>query len=168
MGHTVLVEIAEGAAFVVASLPLAYLLYALVCVFLWKPRGAPAVMARPPVTILKPVCGLEADLYENLKTFCEQDYPAYQIVFGVHATDDEALPVLRRLMAEHPGLDIALAIDAGRPRLNPKISNLINMYSHAKHDLLVIADSDVHVGGAFVDSVVRCLLDERVGVVYCP
>src|SRR5512146_315422 len=127
----------EIAACVAGAIPLVYLLYALACVFLWKPRRLPANSARPPITILKPVCGLEADLYENLETFCRQDYPAYQIIFGVHRADDESLPVLRRLMAEHPELDIALVIDGGGPSLNPKVCNLINMYRSAKHDLLI-------------------------------
>jgi ceramide glucosyltransferase len=121
----------------------------------------------PPVTILKPLRGAEHAIYECLRSFCEQDYPRFQVVFGVSDPDDPAIAVVRRLQREFPGRDLKLAIDGRQHGCSPKVSNLINMMALARHDYLVIADSDVRVTRGYLAKVVAPLLDPRVGIVTC-
>jgi ceramide glucosyltransferase len=127
--------------------------------------------ARPPVTILKPVAGFEAELYENLRSFCDQSYPAYQLIFGVRDSDDAALPVIRRVMREFPSRDIALVIgDGSETASNPKVANLSSMYPKAKHDLLVVADADMRVDSSYLRAIAAAFTGENVGAVtslYC-
>jgi ceramide glucosyltransferase len=110
--------------------------------FVAAPR--PPAGPRPPVTILKPLCGDEPMLEQALATACAQDYPCFQLVCGVQDPADPAIAVLERVRARFPDRDIALVVDPTQHGENRKIGNLINMLPAAKHDLLVIADSDVH------------------------
>ncbi len=100
---------------------------------------------RPPVTVLKPLCGNEPLLEAALATICTQEYPCFQLVCGVQDPADPAVGVVRRLQARFPRCDIALVVDPTWHGKNRKVGNLINMLPAAKHDVLVIADSDVHV-----------------------
>lgn len=109
----------------------------------FRARVLPADDALPPVSLLKPLYGDEPGLEAALASFCAQDYPALQIVFGLHGADDPALAVVRRLQQRFPARDIAVVIDPARHGANGKVSNLINMLPAARHDLLVISDSDV-------------------------
>jgi ceramide glucosyltransferase len=154
----------------VASLVLAaaYTLLALVAVLVWGRRKVTgAAVKLPAVTVLKPLCGAEPGLYENLRTFCRQDYPEYQIVFGLGDEADPALAVVARLVAEFPTLPIDVVIDPRQHGHNRKISGLINMLEHARHDVLVMADSDTSVGPDYLTSVTAPLLDGKVGLVTC-
>lgn len=146
-----------------------YALGALRCLAAFRRRApAPAPAAfRPPVTVLKPVCGLEAGLYENLRSFCDQDYPAYQVLFGVQDEGDPATGVVRRLIAEFPGADIALIIGDAAGGANPKVGNLGNMHHAAEHDFFVIADSDMRVGATWLAEVMAPFGDPGVGAVTC-
>lgn len=120
-----------------------------------------------PVTILKPLCGAEPDLHDLLHSFCRQDYPRLQVVFGVQGEDDPAIAVVRRLIADLPGADLALVVDGRRHGGNLKVGNLINMMAAARHDLLVIADSDMKVTPAYLGAVTAPLADPAVGAVTC-
>jgi ceramide glucosyltransferase len=120
------------------------------------------------VTILKPLCGAEHQLYECLRSFCEQAYPAFQIVFGVSDGEDPAVDVVNRLRCEFPNIDMQLAVDRRQHGSSRKVSNLINMMSLARHDYLVISDSDVRVPQDYLAEVVGPLLDPEVGIVTCP
>ncbi len=106
-------------------------------------RDLPATW-QPPITILKPLHGDEPMLEQALASFCAQDYPSFQIVFGLQDAADPALHVIRRLRARFPQVDIEVVIDPAQHGVNRKISNLINMYPRAKHDVIVMADSDIH------------------------
>ena len=129
----------------------------------------PAAPLLPPVTLLKPLHFDEAGLEEDLDTFLNQDYAApIQIVFGVQDVTDPAIAVVRHLMARHPGIDIELVIDARRYGSNAKVSNLINMAERAKHDVIVLSDSDIAVPGGYLRQVVGALLQPGVGAVTCP
>jgi ceramide glucosyltransferase len=128
----------------------------------------PGREARPAATILKPLCGAEHGLYERLRSFCEQRYPAFQIVFGVRDPDDPALEPVRRLQHEFPGLDLGIAANPSQHGANGKVNNLINMIPLARHDYLVIADSDVQVTPDYLERVIAPLADEGVGIVTCP
>ncbi|HTY51316.1 MAG TPA: bacteriohopanetetrol glucosamine biosynthesis glycosyltransferase HpnI [Steroidobacteraceae bacterium] len=129
----------------------------------WTAPGAP-----PPVTVLKPLCGAEPRLYECLRSFCEQAYPQFQIVFGVRDAADPATAVVRRLQREFPRLDLTLVVNAARHGGNHKVNNLINMLARARHEYLVLADSDISVPAGYLARVVAPLSDERVGIVTCP
>ncbi|MEI8394557.1 MAG: bacteriohopanetetrol glucosamine biosynthesis glycosyltransferase HpnI [Rhodospirillaceae bacterium] len=122
---------------------------------------------RPPVTVLKPLCGEEPDLYDNLRSFCDRSWPGLQVVFGVRNSADPAIAVVERLKADLPDLDIALVVDSRVYGTNLKISNVINIMAKAKHDLLVLADSDMQVGPGYLDAVVGPLLNSSVGLVTC-
>jgi ceramide glucosyltransferase len=104
----------------------------------------PPTGPHPPVTVLKPLHGDEPMLEAALATICTQDYPCFQLVCGVQDPADPAIAVVRRLQARFPGCDIALVVDRTQHGENRKIGNLMNMLPAARHDLLVIADSDVH------------------------
>src|ERR1700761_6914937 len=119
------------------------------------------------VSVLKPLCGAEPRLYENLRTFCEQRHQHFQLVLGVSSPHDPAIAVVRRLQAAYPTRDIELAIDTRVHGSNLKVSNLINMAARARHEVIVIADSDIAVDSDYLDSVAAPLADPRVGVVTC-
>lgn len=147
----------------------AYLALAVWCV---RQAGADleptASVYRPPLTVLKPLCGNEPQLYECLRSFCAQDYAPLQIICGLAAPDDPAAEIVRRLVREYPERDIALVVDGTFHGSNPKVSNLINMVAMAKHDVLVISDSDVCLDGHdFLLRVTASLSDPRVGAVTC-
>ncbi len=121
---------------------------------------------RPPATVLKPLCGAEPGLYEHLRSFCLQDYPQFQIVFGVRDPGDPACAVVRRLQAEFPSAR-RLVINPRLHGSNLKISNLINMLPHARHDVLVMADSDAFVSTDYLAAVTAPLMDRNVGLITC-
>ncbi len=153
-----------------AALAASYTLFALLGALL-RPRRAvpwPGCVALPAVTILKPLCGAEPRLYECLRSFCNQAWPQLQIVFGVRDPADPAVAVVRRLQREFPMLDLALVLDGTHHGSNAKVSNLINIMAIAKHDYLIIVDSDIKVEPGYVHQVVAPLLDESVGIVTCP
>jgi len=122
---------------------------------------------RPPVTVLKPLCGEEPRLYEALRSFCVQDYPRYQIVFGVRNSDDGACRTVERLTREFPSLDMTLVVDGRIIGKNLKISNLANMMTRARYNHVVISDSDVIVEENYLGQVVSPLENRSVGLVTC-
>jgi ceramide glucosyltransferase len=119
------------------------------------------------VSVLKPLCGIEPRLYENLVTFCEQAHPCFQLLFGVSSPVDPAIAVVRRLQAAYPQRDIELVIDSRVHGSNLKVSNLINMAQRARHDIIVLADSDIAVEPDYLDTVTAPLADPDTGVVTC-
>ena len=124
--------------------------------------------AARPVTVLKPLCGAEPGLTEALRSLCEQPYAHLQIVFGVQDPADPALAVVHDLQQRYPALDIAVVIDPTRHGFSAKVSNLINMMRAARHDWLVLADSDVLVPPDYLARVCAPLADPAVGIVTCP
>jgi len=129
---------------------------------------ASAVCYLAALTILKPLYGAEPDLYANLASFCRQDYPApVQIVFGLADPADPAAAVVRRLMADFPDRDLELVINARRHGANAKVSNLINMQIAARHETMVIADSDIAVPSDYLTNIAANLGEPCVGLVTC-
>jgi ceramide glucosyltransferase len=128
-------------------------------------RPRPQFEACPPVTILKPLKGDEPLLEAALASFCTQSYPDYQIVFGVQDRDDPAIAVVERLRELFTRLDITLVVDETRHGGNGKIANLINMWPAARHEIIVLADSDVHVTPNFLERMVAALETPEVGAV---
>jgi len=122
----------------------------------------------PAVTILKPLYQVEPDLFRNLETFFTQDYPGeLQIVFGVHNESDPAVGIVRALQAKYPHRDTAIVADTALYGANAKVSNLINMLPRAKHDTLVLSDSDIAVGCRWLRQVTAALARPGVGIVTC-
>jgi ceramide glucosyltransferase len=123
--------------------------------------------AQQPVTVFKPLHGAEPRLYENLRSFCTQTHSNYQIIFGVRDPEDAAIAIVRRLQAEFPQLDIAMVIDSRVHGANFKVSNLLNMAAHAKHDWFVLADADIYVPVDYLKRVTAPLADADAGIVTC-
>lgn len=147
---------------------LVYLVTAMAAVWSFGRKRAAAPGKRPSVTILKPVCGADPGLYENLRSFCRQDYDGpMQIVIGAHRETDPAVAIARQVIADLPGVDVTLVIDGALPGSNFKICNVANMMAVAKHEVLVIADSDMRVEPHYLDAVVGPLMTDRVGLVTC-
>jgi ceramide glucosyltransferase len=154
----------------IASLVLAasYAVLALAAVLVWRTRRPPADALRlQPVTVLKPLCGAEPGLYEHLRSFCQQDHPEFQLVFGVLDPSDPALAVVAQLQAEFPALPIDVVVNPQQHGSNRKVSNLINMMARARHDVLAIADSDTFVGPDYLRRVTVPLQDRTLGLVSC-
>jgi ceramide glucosyltransferase len=131
-----------------------------------RPAPGPAAAA-PPVSVLKPLCGSEYGLLQQLRSVCAQDYPAFQIILGLQSPHDGALPAVRRLQRQFDALDIECVIDTTVHGANAKVSNLINMLPHCRHDVLVMADSDIQVAPDYLRRVLAPLADPRVGLVTC-
>lgn len=132
--------------------------------------------ARPPtppgppqsVTILKPLHGAEVGLYDNLTSFCFQDYgAAAQVILGVQDRSDPAIGVVRDLQAAVPDREIELVVDSRQHGANRKISNLVNMSAAIRHDLVVLADSDMRVGPDYLQRLAAELGRPGVGAVTC-
>jgi ceramide glucosyltransferase len=121
----------------------------------------------PPVSVLKPLCGEDWGLLENLDSFCRQDYPRWQIVFGVQDPRDPAIAIVAQLRERFPAADLSLVGEGGGRAGNLKIANLQNMLPAARHDLLVIADSDMRVQPSYLAEVTAPLSDPAIGLVTC-
>jgi len=121
--------------------------------------------AWPPVTMLKPVYGLEKNQRDNLRSACLQDYPEFQVVFSVQELDDPVIPLLREIQAEFGEERVTVAIERCRPGTNGKINNMAGGLRHARHDLLVISDSDVRLRPDYLKTIVAPLADPEVGCV---
>src|SRR6516225_3876991 len=135
--------------------------------FLRREKPAPVDAGHcPPVTVLKPLKGPGVELAANLESFCRQDYPVYQIVFGVDDARDPAVEVMHEIMRRFPHLDIALAI-GNEEGANRKVANLVHMMRHAKHEVLVMSDADIRVRADYLRSMVAPLVDPTVGLTTC-
>ena len=122
---------------------------------------------QPAVSILKPLCGAEPETYACLRSFCDQAYPQFQIVFGVCDANDPVLGVVSRLQREFPQIDMAVAVDHSQHGSSRKVSNLINMLPLVRHEYLVVSDSDVRVDPDYLAQIIGPLLDDGVGIVTC-
>lgn len=154
-------------AFAFAACGLVYLIVAIVQILAFARRHTKVGRYTPPVTIFKPVCGDEPRLFENLRSFCDQDYPEFQVIFGVRDADDTAIETIRRVISAFPNRNLELVIDGRVRGLNLKIANVINMAERAKHDVFIIADSDMNVGPDYLRSIAAPLEDPKVGAVTC-
>jgi ceramide glucosyltransferase len=119
----------------------------------------------PPVSILKPLRGSDRQMYESFRSHCLQDYPQYEIVFGVNSASDESVAEVERLRREFPAHDIRLVVCAEALGSNRKVSNLSQMMRAAKYGHILINDSDIRVPGDYLRRIVRPMEDEQVGLV---
>jgi ceramide glucosyltransferase len=129
--------------------------------------GGPKPVFEPPVSLLKPLHGAESDLEAHLATFFQQDYPAYEILFCARQLDDAGLVAARRVAARFPQVPVQF-LSSGEPTVpNAKILSLERMAGAARHDLLIVSDSDVRVDSNYVREVVAPFADSQVGAVTC-
>ncbi|PSB27883.1 glycosyltransferase [Stenomitos frigidus] len=129
-------------------------------------HGSTADHSSPPVSILVPVCGLDAGAWDNWSSFCLQAYPDYEVLFGVTDPHDPALPMLQKVVETYP--DRARLFCGLEPRgINYKDSNLSYLLEDARHEVIIFADSDIRVQADYICTVTAPLADEKVGLVTC-
>jgi ceramide glucosyltransferase len=116
-----------------------------------------------PISILKPVRGLDPNAYENFASFCRQDYPEFEVLFVVSEATDPAVAVIRKLAGDFPGRTIRVVVVDDSLGPNSKVSNLCRLVREARHDLLVITDSDVRVEPGYLRSLAAMFRDPKVG-----
>lgn len=157
----------RDAALLLAAVPLVY--YALATIaglrFFYPRRSKPAPDFPPPVSVLKPVRGVDFGSYENFTSFCRQEYPEYEILFAVNDANDPAVPLIEKVIAEFPRCRIRLFVGAEYLGANRKVNKLARLAREAQFDVLVLTDGDVRVGPNFLREVTAPLHDHGVGVV---
>lgn len=143
------------------------------CLCLWSAaaflrgrRYPPQEFSQPPVSILKPLKGTDPEMYESFRSHCLQDYGDYEIVFGVSDAADPAIALVEKLKEEFPQRSIQLVVCAERLGTNVKVSNLAQMLTHAKHEHLIVNDSDIRVSPEYLRSVMAPLVAGS-GMVTC-
>jgi ceramide glucosyltransferase len=130
-------------------------------------QSALPTQALPPVSILKPLKGVDPDIYESFRSHCLQDYPEYEIIFGVSQADDPAVASVQQLQREFPSHAIRLVVSPKQLGANVKVSNLEQMLHAARYQLLLVNDSDIRVERDYLRHTVAPLVDERIGMVTC-
>src|ERR1035441_9645594 len=155
----------------IAAIPFIY--YSIALFSAWRffrqaaNRSSGGTEFTPPVSILKPVRGLDPDAYDNFASFCRQDYPEYEIVFCVGDRSDPVLPVIEKVIADFPPQSIRVLVGSGREATNDKVAKLARLSQEAKYEILVINDSDVRAEPDYLRKVVAPLADPKVGAVTC-
>jgi ceramide glucosyltransferase len=129
-------------------------------------QPSPAVSgALPPISILKPMKGLDDNLFDNLESFCRLDYPEYEIIFALQNWNDPAYKVAEKVKEKYPDLDITIHVENYNPGLNPKVNNLIPAYRISKYPTILISDSNITVDKDYLRNITRELSDPSVGLV---
>jgi ceramide glucosyltransferase len=158
-------ELLSGILCITAS---AYYVFALFCAVEFFRRRAPRrVGPETPITVLKPVCGLDRGAYENFASFCRQRYSRFEIIFGSEREDDAGLVVARRVAHDFPDADVRVVVHSGPPTANPKVGLLGAMAAQARYPLLLVSDSDIRVRGSHLSALAAPMADPGVGVVTC-
>ncbi len=159
----------RDATLLLALAPLVYYVSASIAAlrFFRRERARSLPPLTPPVSVLKPVRGLDFGSYENFLSFCLQDYPDYELLFAVNDDKDPAVPLIQRLQREFPERRIRLFAGAERLGANRKINKLARLVREARNDILVISDGDVRVGPQYLHEVVAPFADPRTGLVTC-
>jgi ceramide glucosyltransferase len=157
----------RDAVLLLAAAPLAYYIAATFVAwrFFRRERRRKLRNYTPPVSLLKPVRGIDFATYENYSSFCRQDYPGYEILFAVNDAADQAVPLIHRLIAEFPDGQIRLLVGAENLGANRKVNKLARLSHEAQHEILVLTDGDVRVGPNYLRQVVAPFVDESTGAV---
>ena len=122
----------------------------------------------PPVSVLKPVRGLEKNLKQNLRTIATQDYPNYQVIYSVQDPKDPAYPIIKEIQAEFGSDNISVVISRVEAGANGKVNNLLGAMEEASHDIIIISDSDTHLRPDYIKNIVNPLANPEVGCVCTP
>lgn len=151
-----------------AAAPLAYYAAAIACAwFFFRRRNEPVPDFCPPMSILKPMRGLNRETYQNLASFCRLNYPQYELLFCADHPRDPAIPVIQKLRADFPQVPIRLLIGTSTSGTNNKVVKLCRLARKARYDLLVASDGDTRVEPDYLRQVALPFRDPRVGVVTC-
>jgi len=163
------VQIVTVSVLLLAALPFVYYLLSLHCVIAYfrAARNIPKhkIPFQPPASIVKPIRGLDYEAYENFASFCRLDYPEYELLFAVSDPCDPVIPVIEKLRADFPERPIRLITNVPYVGASDKVNNLCQLAQNAKHDLLVMSDSDVRVEPDYLQQVAAPFRDPEVGVV---
>jgi ceramide glucosyltransferase len=130
-------------------------------------EGALSAQALPPVSILKPLKGTDPEIYQSFRSHCLQDYPEYEIIFGVSDPSDPAVASVRQLQSEFPALNIRLIVCRKTLGANVKVSNLAQLLAEARYQHLLLNDSDIRVEADYLRRVMAPLANPKVGMVTC-
>lgn len=153
----------------IAAIPFVYYLIAIYSS--WRYFRQPARVAdpdfTPPVSNLKPMRGLDPEAYENLASFCMQDYPDYETVFCIDPDDSAVVSVVEKIQRDFPDRRIRVLYGSGRVATNDKVAKLARLVQQAEHEIVVISDSDVRVRPDYLRQVVAPLRNPRIGAVTC-
>jgi ceramide glucosyltransferase len=151
-----LATVVESVTTIVTFASLFYFMAALWSARSFVRRRAPAADFAPGVSILKPLKGFDPGMYEAFASHCRQQYVGeYEILFGVSSLDDPAVPEVERLKAEFPERSIRLILCPEKLGLNGKISNVVQITREARHEYLILNDSDIHVSAGYLSRVMR-------------
>src|ERR1700730_4337219 len=157
------------AVLVLAAGPLVFYMLSLYCTveYFWVLRRLPPRddCFAPPISILKPVRGVDPGAYENFASYCRLDYPEYELVFAMADPHDPVIPVIEKLQKDFPDRAIRFVTDVPRVGENNKVNSLSRLVKEARYDLLVMTDSDVRVPRDYLREVVAPFGDRRVGAV---
>jgi ceramide glucosyltransferase len=162
--------VARDALLLLALASFAYYLVAIVAALrFFRLRDAAAVPAdfTPPISILKPIYGLDRDTYQNYASLCAQDYPDYEILFCVSDELDPAIPVIAKLASDFPQRRINLLIGSEPLGVSDKVNKLCRMAREARHEILAVSDSDVRVEPDYLRAIAAPFRDLSVGAVTC-
>jgi ceramide glucosyltransferase len=119
----------------------------------------------PPISILKPLSGLDDNLFDNLESFCCQDYPDYEILCSLQDMNDPARRVVEKVKKKYPEKEISIFVNPCNEGLNPKVNNLLHAYRHAKHPYILISDSNVMVDRDYLKRIIQPMEDPKIGLV---
>jgi len=156
------------ALLLLALAPFGYYLAAIIAARrFFRARTAGPSDFTPPISILKPIHGLDRETYENYASLCRQDYPEFEVLFCVSDLQDPAVPVIRKLIDDFPDRAIRLLVGSEPLGASDKVNKLCRMARQARHDLLIVSDSDVRVEPGFLRAVAAPFRDPQVGGVTC-
>jgi ceramide glucosyltransferase len=163
-----IVTIVSGLAAMLLAISLVYAALSILAARQYLRVRPPALTADEPVSILKPLAGLDLDLEFNLRTFFEQDYTNFEILFAVRRLDDPAVLVVEKLRSEYPQIPTRLIVTGEPPYANAKVYSLDCMLAEAAHDLVVMSDSDIRVSPDLLRVAAAEFQDRKLGVATCP
>lgn len=153
----------------IAAIPFVY--YGIALFSAWRyfrqPKATADPSFTPPVSILKPIRGLDPGAYENLASFCRQDYPTYEFILCVDPDDQAVRTVIETLQRDFPACQIRVLLGSGRVATNDKVAKLARLVAEARYEILAISDSDVRVEPDYLRMVTAPLREPGVGVVTC-
>lgn len=156
------------ALLLLALAPFGYYLLAIIAgERFFRRQPAPSSEFTPAISILKPIFGLDRDAFENYASFCRQDYPEFEILFCVSGKEDPAVPVIESLIREFPERAIQLIVGAEGQGASDKVNKLCRLVREARHEVVIVSDSDVRVEPGFLRAVVAPFRDPKVGGVTC-
>ncbi len=172
MWWTMAWTVVRDALLVLAAAPVIYYTIAIIAAgefFREEPASASRVLLdfSPPVSILKPIRGLDRETYENYATFCNQEYPEFEMLFCVSDEGDPAVAVIEKLIRDFPRRSIRLLIGAEKIGASDKVNKLCRMVHEARHEIVIVSDSDVRVEPGFLRAVVKPFVEPAVGGVTC-